>query len=113
MAFDIVRDGLRIVLWRLGFAVVVKVIGSKALQCHMRPPSVVPALECAAQQRQVIEPLDERDAFEPFVLERLDEGEAKMPEWSRGHMTVRHSKGYGYSRGGPIGAYPRSEPEGL
>lgn len=73
MAFDIVRDALRIVRWRLAFAVVVKVIGPKALQCHMRPPSVVPVVELAAQHRQVIEPLDQRDVFEPFVFAGFDD----------------------------------------
>ena len=44
---------------------------------HVRPPSVVPALEFGAQERQVVIPLDERHAAEALVIERLDD--AAMP----------------------------------
>jgi len=39
----------------------------------MRSPTVVPALEFGAQERQVVKPLDDRDASQPLVLEGLDD----------------------------------------
>lgn len=73
VAFNIVGQDFRVSFRLLGLAVVVQVIRSKALKCHMRPPSIVPALEFSAQERQVVKSLDERDVFQPLVLERLDD----------------------------------------
>ena len=73
MTFDIGGDGLRFAVWRLGLAFVIEVVGPQTLESHMRAPGVVPVLEFAAQRRQVVKALDEGDASEPFVLERLDD----------------------------------------
>ena len=73
MTFDIGGQGFRIARWCLGLAAVIQVIRSQALQRHVRSPGVVPVFEFDAQGHQMIRPLDERDAFEPFVFRRLDD----------------------------------------
>ena len=73
VTFDIAGHGFRISAWLLGLAVVIEGIGPKTLQRHMGPPGVVPAFELGAQERPVVESLDQRDVFEPLVLERLDD----------------------------------------
>ena len=70
--FDIGWHGFRISSWLLGLSVVVEVIRPEILQRHVWPPSVVPVLEFGAQKRQVVKPLDERNALEPLALEGLD-----------------------------------------
>ena len=72
VAFDMGGNGLRIARWCLGLTFVVEVIRPEALQRHMRSPGVVPALEFCAEGDEVVKPLDERHASQPFVLERLD-----------------------------------------
>ena len=59
VTFDTAWDGLGISLWRLRFAAVIQVIWPETLQSHMRPPSVAPAFEFSAHERQVVKSLDE------------------------------------------------------
>lgn len=73
VTFDIGGHGFRIPLWLLGLAVVIQIIRPKALQRHVWPPSVVPAFELGAEERQVVKTFDERDVFQPLILEGLDD----------------------------------------
>jgi len=73
VTLDIVGNGFRTARRFPGLVVLVEVIQPKALQRRVGPPSAVPAFEFGAQKSQVVEPLDERDAFEPFVLEGLND----------------------------------------
>ena len=72
MTFDVVRYGLRPSVCFLRPTVVIQVIRPRIIESHMRPPSVVTALEFGAQGRLMIIPFDDRHASEPLVLERLD-----------------------------------------
>jgi hypothetical protein len=72
MTLDIAGHGFRIPFWHVGLAVVMPVVRPETVQRHMWPPSVVPARKFGGQERQVIKSLDERDMFEPLVLEGLD-----------------------------------------
>jgi len=49
--------------------VVIDIIWRKAIQRHMRPPSVVPVFEFVTQFSQMVNSLDDGNPFEPFVFQ--------------------------------------------
>ena len=70
---DITRYCFRIAIRLLGLSAVINVIWPQTIQRHMGAPPVVPGLKSAAEEYQMIEALDERNAIEPLVLERLND----------------------------------------
>ena len=72
VTFDVVWNGLRVSSQFLGLAVLIRVIRPQTFECHVWPPNVVPVLELGAQKGEMVESLDQRDTFEPLVLEGLD-----------------------------------------
>jgi hypothetical protein len=75
---------------RLGLVIVVEVIRSQAPESHVRAPHTVPILELGTQGREVVKAFDERDAAEPFILERLDDplGDSDGPVFAYGRHEV-------------------------
>ena len=57
-ALDVAGDRFSITLWFVRLIVVIHIVWPKPIDCHMRPPTIVPALEFAAQVGQMIHASD-------------------------------------------------------
>ena len=72
MSFDVARDCFTVTSRFLRRSIVIDIIRTKAIQCHVWTPGVIPILEFTTQFDQMIKTFDDGYAFEPFIFQGLD-----------------------------------------